>query len=167
MPRYRGLLGFVGIAICIAFLGCARTFPTPGADSGALNREMRALLTTLDSVQIAGDIEGFGVLMADDVVFMPPDGPAVVGRRDVVDYYRGLCAQMTLTIQHQPAESVAEGRLVVHRGRAVGSLRPKSVIGSDVTFDNKYLYVLRRGDDGRLRFIRVMFNSGRAPAPKA
>ena len=52
----------------------------------------------------------------------------------------------------------------MHRGRAVGSFRPRAAGAVEIPFDNKYLCVLRRGDDGRLPVSRMMFNGSKAPA---
>jgi ketosteroid isomerase-like protein len=153
----RRCTGFILLLICFSIVACARPWPD------APEREVRGLLATLDHVQSTGDLEGFGDLMAENIVFMPPDGPSVVGKAAVLDFYRGLFADATLAIRHDPEESAAQRGMVVHRGRAVGSVRPKSAGGTEIPFENKYLYVLRRGNDGRLRFTHVIFNSSQAP----
>ena len=164
MRRCCGVVDFALVAVCLAFLGCARPVPAPGPAAGALDAEVRALLAALDRAQNAADLEGFGALMADDVVLLPPDGRPVAGKPAVLEFYRGLF-QAALAIRHEPEESFAEGRMVVHRGRAVGSVRPNGAGAAEIPFDNTYLCVLRRGEDGRLRFSHLMFNSRKAPAP--
>jgi ketosteroid isomerase-like protein len=156
----RKCCGFILLLICSTLVGCARSWPD------ALEGEVRELLATLDHVQNTGDLEGFADLMADNIVFMPPDGPSVVGKAAVLDFYRGFFGEATLAIRHDPEESSAQRGMVVQRGRAVGSVRPHSAGGTAVPFENKYLYVFQRGRDGRLRFTHVIFNSSQAPAPE-
>jgi ketosteroid isomerase-like protein len=149
------------IPIWLLIIACDRT----SDDGSAVEAEVRALLASLDSVQNVGDLNGFADLMSEDIVFMPPDSPPLVGKAAVLEFYGGLFGQATLAIQHDPEESIVEGQLIVHRGRAAGSINPKAEGAAPLDFDSKYLYVLRRADDGRLLFGRVIFNSASvAPA---
>jgi uncharacterized protein (TIGR02246 family) len=147
------------IPIWLLIIACDRT----SYDASAVEAEVRALLASLDSAQNVGDLEGFADLMSEDIVFMPPDSPPLVGKAAVLEFYGGLFGQATLAMQHDPEESIVEGQLIVHRGRAVGSINPKAEGAAPLDFDNKYLYVLRRADDGRLLFGRVIFNSASVP----
>lgn len=128
----------------------------PQADEGM---EVRSLLAALDRAQSSGDLEAFLELVDDDVVYMPPDAPSIEGKAAVAEFYGAFFDAMQLRMRHEPEETVAGGSLVVNRGRAAGSMRPAAG-GEWLPFDNKYLYVLRRGEDGQLRFAWVIYNAG-------
>lgn len=121
--------------------------------------EVRSLLAALDRAQNAGDLDAFLELVDDDVVYMPPDAPSIEGGPAVADFYRTFFDAMRLRMRHDSEETLAAGSLVINRGRAVGTMRPASG-GEWLPFDNKYLYVLRRGEDGKLRFGWVIYNAG-------
>ncbi|MFO8174175.1 MAG: nuclear transport factor 2 family protein [Longimicrobiales bacterium] len=119
--------------------------------------EIRALLGALDRAQNAGDLDAFLELVDDGIVYMPPDGPAVVGKAANAEFYRRMFDQVDLRIRHIPEQTFRDGALVVTRGRAIGTMQAG---GADaIPFDNKYLYVLREGEDG-LRLVQVMYNAG-------
>jgi ketosteroid isomerase-like protein len=160
MRRSGGVFRVGLVPIWFLIIACDRT----SYDASAVEAEVRTLLASLDSVQNVGDLEGFADLMSEDIVFMPPDSPPLVGKAAVLEFYGGLFRQATLVMQHDPEESIVEGKLIVHRGRAVGSIYPKAEGAAALDFDNKYLYVLRRADDGRLLFGRVIFNASAPPA---
>ena len=78
----------------------------------------------LDRCSHAADLEGFMALSADDVVFLPPDQPAVEGAVAVRDWYKGLWAAQAIEMQHAVAEVQTVGDLVVARGSARGTATP-------------------------------------------
>ena len=63
-----------------------------------------------------------------------------------------------------PLETYAIGDLVVARGVAGGTARPKAG-GLAITMNNKFLMLFRRQPDGCLKVWRVAFNANLPPAP--
>ncbi len=113
-----------------------------------------------DAVLMPPDGPGFLDYILDDAVLMPPDGPAIVGKRLIASWYSDLYDQFVLDMTHEPLETDVFGDIIIHRGNARGTMTPKT--GAEpIAFDNKYLFVLRKGSDGSLKIWRAMFNSNR------
>lgn len=141
-----------------ALLACSaagdRGTTTTEADMVAVAR----LMATLDRIQAEANLEEFLGLVPDDAVFMPPDEPALIGRRAIGEWYRSLYEVVQIDITHEPLEVDVFGDMVIHRGNARGTMTPKSG-GEPIPFDNKYLMVLEKRPDGSLQLWRAVFNS--------
>ncbi|MGD2153140.1 MAG: nuclear transport factor 2 family protein [Gemmatimonadales bacterium] len=116
------------------------------------------LMATLDRIQAEADLEEFLALLPEDAVFMPPDEPAIVGRRAIAEWYRNVYDILQFDITHEPLEVDTFGDMIIQRGNARGTMTPKAG-GEPIPFDNKYLMVLERGTDGSLQIWRAIFNS--------
>ncbi|MGD2215484.1 MAG: hypothetical protein PVJ64_01955 [Gemmatimonadales bacterium] len=91
---------------------------------------------------------------------MPPDEPAIVGRRAIAEWYRNLYDVMQFDMTHEPLDVDVFGELIIHRGNARRTMTPKNG-GEPIPFDNKYLMVLEQQPDGSLQIWRAMFHSNR------
>jgi ketosteroid isomerase-like protein len=136
--------------------GGQRAWSTTEEDMVAVSR----MLVTFDRLAAEADLAGFLDYILDDAVLMPPDGPAIVGKRLIASWYSDLYDQFVLDMTHEPLETDVFGDIIIHRGNARGTMTPKT--GAEpIAFDNKYLFVLRKGSDGSLKIWRAMFNSNR------
>jgi ketosteroid isomerase-like protein len=136
--------------------GDQRAASTTEEDTVAVSR----MLVTFDRLAAEADLAGFLDYILDDAVLMPPDGPAIVGKRLIASWYSDLYDQFVLDMTHEPLETDVFGDIIIHRGNARGTMTPKT--GAEpIAFDNKYLFVLRKGSDGSLKIWRAMFNSNR------
>ncbi len=150
---------FVGaLLMATAGLACSSS-----GDRGAATTEgdmiaVARLMVTLDRIQAEADLEEFLGLVPDDAVFMPPDEPAIVGRRAIGEWYQSLYDALRIDITHEPLEVDVFGDMIVHRGNARGTMTPRSG-GEPIPFDNKYLMVLEKRPDGSLQVWRAVFNS--------
>ena len=127
---------------------------TSAAEMVAVSR----LMVTFDRLAAAGDADGMANLFTDDAVLMPPNEPAIVGKRLIRKRFEEQFGRAALALDHEPLEVDASGRFIVHRGRAVGSVRPSGG-GPLLKVDDKYLFVLRTEQDGSLRIWRAIYNS--------
>jgi uncharacterized protein (TIGR02246 family) len=137
---------------------CARQAPQVAAASEADVAAVARILATVDSCSRTGALDVFLGYVADDVVYLAPDQPAVVGKEAVRALYRNLWGAVIIDMRHVPAETHAVGDLVVARGDARGTVTPRTG-GSPMAFDNKYLMLFRRQADGSLKFWRVVANT--------
>ncbi len=145
------------LLVCTALFSCAperERARTTEADMVAVAR----LMVTLDRLAGDADLEGFLTLVPDDAVYMPPDEPALVGKRAIGEWYRALYDRFELEITHEPLEVDAAGDYIIHRGNARGTMTPKDG-GEPIPFDNKYLMVLKKQPDGSLSIWRAIFNA--------
>jgi ketosteroid isomerase-like protein len=121
------------------------------------------MLVTFDRLAAEADLTSFLDYILDDAVLMPPDEPAIVGKRLIASWYGGLYGQFFVEITHEPLETDVFGDIIIHRGNARGTMTPRT--GAEpVEFDNKYLFVLRKQTDGSLKVWRAIFNSNQLPS---
>lgn len=120
------------------------------------------MLVTFDRLAAEADLASFLDYILDDAVFMPPDGPAIVGKRLIASWYGDLYDKFIVEMTHEPLETDVFGDIIIHRGNARGTMTPRT--GAEpIAFDNKYLFVLRKQSDGSLKIWRAIFNSNRPP----
>lgn len=123
-------------------------------------------VATFDSCARTGALDVLMGYVADDIVMLFSDQPAVVGKEATREFYRTFYGTFNIEMRHAPIETHTIGDLVISRGDAGGSLTPKAG-GQPMPFNNKYLMLFRRQADGSLRVWRVAANSNVPPAPPA
>ena len=133
-------------------------------ENEAAHQEVKALLAEVDQVAEAGDIDRFMTMVHEDCQILGPDMPPLIGKDAIREVYGKLFADFDWVDKHIPIETEVVGDLIFHRGTAVGSLTPVGE-GEVEHFNNKYLQVLRRGADGKLKFWKAVFNSN-PPEPE-
>jgi len=146
-----------------ALLSGAAGLACSGAGSGSATTEddivaVARLMVTLDRIQAEEDLEAFLQLVSDDAVYMPPNEPAVVGKRAIGDWYSTFYGLCDMEITHEPLEVDVAGDYIIHRGNARGTMTPADG-GSTLSFENKYLMVIKKRPDGSLQVWRAIFNS--------
>lgn len=122
---------------------------------------VRQLLAVQDSVASAEDVDGFMQLIAEDAVFLPPEEAPLQGKAAIRTWYENLFRAFDVELEHIPGPTEVQGNLIVHRGDARGTLRPRAG-GAPISFDNKYLFVMRIDGDRSVRHWRAMFNANPA-----
>ena len=129
-----------------------------GGNQTSPDKGIRAVVTAIDKAVSRGDADGYVADAANDAIFMPPDGPALNGKDAIRAWARGAFENAAVEMKHIPEDIVVSGRVAFMHGRSVGRFTPKSG-GAPMTFDNKYIWILRRDSRDRWQIIRVMWNS--------
>lgn len=129
-----------------------------GANQTSPDQEIRAVVMAIDKAVSRGDADGYVADAANDAIFMPPDGPALTGKDAIRSWARGAFENLAVEMKHIPENIAVSGRVAYMHGRSVGSFTPKAG-GAPVSFDNKYIWILRRETKDRWQIIRVMWNS--------
>lgn len=81
--------------------------------------------------------------LADDVVYLPPDGPPIVGKETILDrYYRPYDGSLDLTYESQEIRS--DGDLAVNHHRVSGARKASE----EATINLKALDVFQRDSVG-------------------
>ena len=97
-------------------------------------------------------------MCTSDVVFMPPDGPAVKGK----DIQPWLDAFPVIKEMWWNIEFIdGGGEAAALRGEVRETLE---IEGAEQKFEGKYTDVVRKGSDGKWRFAAIMWNSNRPTA---
>ena len=117
---------------------------------------LRRLRERTEQAENDGNASFFDEVSAADIVLMPPNLPAVVGRAAVVEFMRGFLGHFQLRIRDQSEELQVHHGIALDRGRYSQMLTPKG--GQPVPESGKYLWVYAR-DDGGWKFSRVIWNS--------
>ena len=90
--------------------------------------------------------------MTDDVAYLPPDQPAVLGKVALEAFIRPFYEQFDGQITMSPEEVLVRGDLAVEWGILKGTITP--IAGGDTAdTDGKYLYVYKRQPDGSWKVI--------------
>jgi uncharacterized protein (TIGR02246 family) len=147
------------------FLGVALLLMASWASAGKQasgDRAIKDVATAIDKAVARGDADGYVADAADDAIVMPPDGPAIVGRDAIRAWVSGVFDGVTVEMKHIPEDITVAGGLAYMHGRSVGTFTPKAG-GASVSFDNKYVWILRKGAQGRWQIVRVMWNSNAPP----
>jgi uncharacterized protein (TIGR02246 family) len=107
----------------------------------------------------SGDTDATAELLADDAVFIVPDYPVQEGKAAIVGFLREisgwLLARFDRHINYVSTETTILGDLAFDRGTFAFDVSRKS--GGPVTHvTGKYLWLLRREDEGRWRMSRLI-----------
>ena len=105
----------------------------------------------------AKDVERLISLLADDIVMMHPNRPAIIGlaanRVDLLSAFEKFHVDQTVVSD----EIVVSGEWAFDRSRATSTLTPAAG-GAPVTVRSKAITILRRQPDGSWKIARVIGN---------
>jgi len=144
-------------AAAVIAITCSQATEEPAKTTADDMVAVARMVSSLDTFAADADIESFLAYVADDAVMLPPGEPAVVGKSAIRDWYTVFYANFTMDMTHESLEVDAFGDIIINRGNATGTMTSKAG-GEPIPFDNKYLFVLKRQDDGSLQVWRAAFN---------
>jgi len=119
-------------------------------------QSIRALLAKYAQLLNASDAESIASLYAGDGVFMPQGFPTAAGREAVLESYRAIFANITLSINFEIDEVAVRDGLATALTRSNGSVRVNAT-GATAPESNRELFVFAQ-EDGAWRIARYMFN---------
>lgn len=158
MLRKLALLSWVCLGLACAGMSAA----DPAADRAAI----AAATADTEAAENAGSVERMRAHLAEDVVMMAPDMPAVVGAAAVAEAMGGFFDSFAMEIDYESEEIGVVGDLGFDRGTFSQTLTPKAG-GPAIAGTGKYLWIYRRSPDGTWKQSRVIWNSSdpAQPAP--
>lgn len=119
-------------------------------------QDIRALLATYEELLNASDAERIAALYTTDGLFMPQGFPTAIGRQAVLESYRAIFSNITLSIGFDVDEVVTSGALATAITRSNGTVRINATGGS-APEANRELFAFAK-EDGAWRIARYMFN---------
>jgi len=119
-------------------------------------KDIRALLAEYEKLLNASDAERIAGLYSADGIFMPQGFPTAAGRQAVLQSYRAIFENITLTIEFEVDEIVAGGGMATALTRSNGSVRVNAT-GDEAPESNRELFVFAQ-EEGAWRIARYMFN---------
>jgi uncharacterized protein (TIGR02246 family) len=144
-----------------AVAGATLALAGPAWSSGLSDADIRALRDLTRryvETSLAGDWKGWASLMAEDAVFLPPNGEPVNGRTAIRDFMSAFGRAATF---EAPIDEIAGGDgVAVARGRFAFTMRPgSSPQGAD---SGKWITTYRKQPDGSWLIHANIWNSSRA-----
>jgi len=144
---------FLLTALSCVVLACQ---PAPAKLSEADIAMIRAAADSFSSSAVAGRAAASAALFAENGVFMPANGPAVVGRAAIEAWFAAF--PPLSDFKHEIVEVDGRGDLAYVRGNY--SLTIAAAGRTPAISDHgKYLEIRRRGADGRWLTTLDIFNS--------
>ena len=131
-----------------------------------IQNDVQAIHTVRERTMLAentGDADFFDSACTADIVVMPPNMPAVVGRQAAVGFMREFLSQFDLSIRYVSEETQIHGDIAFDRGTYSQSLTPKAG-GASVPEKGKFFWLYSRGSDGYWKMSRVIWNASE-PSP--
>jgi ketosteroid isomerase-like protein len=144
-------------AVALVAIACAPKAEAPAALSAAALDSVMAVDAAFAAAMNAGDTAAVLAVYADDARLMPPDSPILTGA-ELRPVIAGLIAGGATDFVLTPATAYGVGDLAYVVGTASFTMG-----GAPATV--KYTEVLRRGADGRWRYVVDMFSGVAPPAP--
>jgi uncharacterized protein (TIGR02246 family) len=107
------------------------------------------------------DLDGVLEIYAPDAKFLPPGSPMLEGTANIRGFFQMMLEAGARALELDPVVVDGNDDLVVDVGRYRLTMAPP---GADPVIDvGKYVDVLKRQPDGRLRLAYDIFNSDQAP----
>ncbi len=119
-------------------------------------KQIRELLAHYETLLNASDAATIAGLYAADGIFMPQGFPTAAGRDAVLQSYRAIFTNITLSIAFTVDEIVVSEGLATALTRSNGSVRVNAT-GDAAPESNRELFVFAR-EAGAWRIARYMFN---------
>lgn len=156
MRCMRGLA--IGLSLLASLAACRPAAPElPDADVAAIRANIDAYVRTA----LAGDWDAWGKTLATDVVYMPPNQPALLGREAVVAFGKSFPKLTRLSVT--PEDVTGRGDLAYARGKySYAATLPD---GSTISESGSFLEIHRRQADGSWLYTQLIWHADSPPAP--
>ena len=155
------------VAVTLLAVACA---PPPEQQEPAVEEaastkaDVEAIREWVDAYDaVAGDVDAWLALMADDVIWMRPGASTLVGKEEIGFWARHARENFELEYSsHSTDEMVASGDLAFVRGTRTVVMVPRAG-GERRQVAGKYIFILRRQADGAWKIARSIWNHDPPP----
>ncbi|RRB07658.1 YybH family protein [Larkinella rosea] len=130
--------------------------PATAEELSQMNRDFAAALNARDAVAAAN-------CYADDATLYPPNEPAVTGRANILNYWKGAIDAGATNVSVKTIATGSEGDLGWETGQFQMDI--KTPDGKVVVDKGRYTELLKRNTDGKWVSTMGMWNADAPPAP--
>jgi len=131
----------------------------PAADVEADRAAIEAVREAEEAAAVAGNVDDFAALFADDAMALQPNGPQVAGADAIREWIEEFMEASTIEFNRYDTEEVlVSGDLAVERYSVEWILTPKAG-GDPVTESVKGVHVMERQADGSWKIVYDVWNS--------
>lgn len=113
----------------------------------------------------AGDFDRFGTFFTEDIIWLPPDAPVVIGKEAILDYARPFFELYSIHQEITVEEITVSGKVAFGRSSNSEEYSPKGE-GESIKTDNKAIYIFQHQNDGTWICSHAIWNSNVPPAPQ-
>jgi uncharacterized protein (TIGR02246 family) len=142
------------LLFCSAMIGCKNQGgtrqPATAEELSQMNRDFASALNNKDAVAAAN-------CYTEDATVLPPGEAPVSGRANIQKYWEGAIAAGVFDVAVASVSTGSNGDLGYEIGRFQMSTRDSA--GKITTERGKYIELLKRGEDGRWRSTRGIWNT--------
>ena len=146
----------VYLAAAVAFAGACSSVPQ--ATTPDQRERLDRIRRETEAAENESSVERMRVHMAEDVVMMAPNIPAVTGATNAAQAMRQFFAAFEVQIHYTSSEIVVTGDWAFDRGVYSQTLTPTQG-GTPLRETGKYLWLYQRTPDGSWKQARVIWNS--------
>ena len=151
---------WIGPTLLVA-LGCSQggeQVSMASADVEAINQVREREAATLASEAI----EDLAAVYTDDVTFMPPNEPALMGRQASQSWFADFVEEFTVSLEYTGSDVTVAGDWAIERYTGTVTMTPEA--GDEtITETIKGIHIYRRQADGSWRIAQDIWNSNEAP----
>lgn len=133
-------------------------FSLPQATTPDQRQRLDRIRRETEAAENEGSVDRMRVHMAEDVVMMAPNMPAVTGAANASQAMHQFFDAFDLEIHYTSSEIVVTGDWAFDRGTYSQTFTPKRG-GAALKETGKYVWLYRRTPDGSWKQARVIWNS--------
>jgi len=111
----------------------------------------------------AGNVEGFLTILTEDVIAMPPNEPAIIGKDAVESWLQNLLDQFAVQADYTASDIVVAGDWAFEHFSGDWTLTPKAG-GEPIAETFKGIHIYQRQPDGSWKIAWDTWNSDNPPA---
>jgi len=150
----------IRVALAALLVGCAAPPSPPAQLAEADKNAIRSNLDAYTKHALAGKWDAWGMTLAPDVVYMPPNMTPLMGRDAAVTFGRGFPKLVSLTIEATDIDGRSD--MAYARGRFAYAVTMSD--GTAASDSGSFVDVYRKQPDGAWLAAQVIWHSN-APLP--